>query len=109
MLRKITAQQAREWGAVRWVKPLIDVLLDGTAESAHLTARHIVTNSNYVRLQVDLSAVNDDLDDASPENISALEALAHAHMDCENGVALLDQIENLLCLDQNVGSPTTVS
>ncbi|HXA25288.1 MAG TPA: patatin-like phospholipase family protein [Acetobacteraceae bacterium] len=85
LLRKISVDQARDWGPLRWIKPLIDVLLDGTAEAAHISARHIVTSANYVRWQVDLSDVNDDLDDASSENIDALQGLANAYLDCDDG------------------------
>lgn len=96
LMRKISAEDARTWGSLRWAKPIIDVLFDGASEVAHLTARQIVTNSNYVRLQVDLSEVNEDLDDASPDNIAALFDLANTYIQSEEVSQKIDHIINLL-------------
>lgn len=71
-------------------------MFDGTSELSHYCAHHILTSKNYVRLQVDLHGVNDDLDDASPENIGKLRQIAQAYLESADGVLLLDKIVNLL-------------
>ncbi|HEY4581553.1 MAG TPA: patatin-like phospholipase family protein [Lysobacter sp.] len=73
--RPIDLRSAREWGAVEWAIPIIDVLFDGNAESVDYIARHIV-GDGYFRLQTPLSIGLDDLDDVSDTNIAALERLA---------------------------------
>lgn len=94
--RRISIVQAREWGAIAWLKPILDVMFDSSSEHSHFCAHHILTGENYVRVQVDLDDVNDDMDDASEENINALKNLAEAHFDSVDGQAKLDRIIGLL-------------
>ncbi|MDX0408243.1 hypothetical protein GOL82_26355 [Sinorhizobium medicae] len=96
LLRSISIEDSQKWGMIRWVKPLIDVLLDATSEMAHISAKQIVTGSNYARMQVDLSNVNDDLDDASQENIRDLEDLARAYLATGDAEDELNRIVQLL-------------
>jgi len=77
--RPIDLRAAREWGALEWAIPIIDVLFDGNAESVDYIARHIVGDA-YFRLQAPLTIGLDDLDDVSDTNVAALEALAHGYL-----------------------------
>lgn len=77
--RPIDVRAAREWGALEWAVPIIDVLFDGNAESVDYIARHIV-GDGYVRLQTPLTIGLDDLDDVSDTNVAALEALAQRYL-----------------------------
>lgn len=83
--RKIEVSQALKWGPVQWVRPLIDVLFDGTSELSHVCAKQILKPSRYVRMQVDLHGVSDDMDDASPENLNKLKAIALGHLAGQGG------------------------
>lgn len=71
----IPLKAAREWGALEWAVPIIDVLFDGNTDSVDYIARQLV-GPGYFRLQTDLLAQLDDLDDASAANIAALESMA---------------------------------
>jgi hypothetical protein len=42
-----------DWGALRWAKPLLNILLDGVSEVADFQCRQIL-RENYFRLQVEL-------------------------------------------------------
>src|SRR5690606_24315019 len=77
--RSIDLQSAREWGALEWAVPIIDVLFDGNGESVDYIARHLVGDA-YFRLQVELETGMDDLDDVSATNIAALEATARDYL-----------------------------
>jgi patatin-like phospholipase/acyl hydrolase len=77
--RPIDLRAAREWGALEWAIPIIDVLFDGNAESVDYIARHIVGDA-YFRVQAPLTIGLDDLDDVSDTNIAALEALAQGYL-----------------------------
>ncbi len=77
--RTIDLRSAREWGALEWAIPIIDVLFDGNAESVDYIAQHIVGDA-YFRLQTPLTIGLDDLDDVSDTNINALEALARGYL-----------------------------
>jgi patatin-like phospholipase/acyl hydrolase len=94
--RKIKPSDAKSWGAMHWVRPLIDVLFDGTSELSNFCAAQMISPKNYARLQVDLYGVNDDMDDASLENIDLLKTLATHYADSDDGKAKLDKVADLL-------------
>ncbi|GAB2616001.1 patatin-like phospholipase family protein [Novilysobacter erysipheiresistens] len=73
--RPISLEAAREWGALEWAVPIIDVLFDGNTDSVDYIARQLVGDA-YFRMQTELLAGLDDLDDVSATNIAALETLA---------------------------------
>lgn len=73
--RPIDLKSAREWGALEWAIPIIDVLFDGNTDSVDYIARHLV-GDGYFRMQTDLVVGMDDLDDTSSTNLFALERLA---------------------------------
>ncbi|MGN6113665.1 MAG: patatin-like phospholipase family protein [Luteimonas sp.] len=77
--RSISLKAAREWGAIEWAVPIIDVLFDGSADSVDYIARHLVGDS-YFRLQTELAIGLDDMDDVSDTNIAALEAVARDYL-----------------------------
>lgn len=75
----IPLEAAREWGALEWAVPIIDVLFDGNTDSVDYIARQLV-GPGYFRLQADLLAQVDDLDDTSVANIAALETMATGYL-----------------------------
>ena len=80
--RPIPLQSAREWGALEWAVPIIDVLFDGNADSVDYIARQLVGDA-YCRMQAELLVGLDDLDDTSATNIAALETLATGYLEQE--------------------------
>jgi patatin-like phospholipase/acyl hydrolase len=96
MLRRIEIEQALEWGPMNWVRPVIDVLFDGSSEVANHCARLLVSDKNYIRVQVSLHQVSDDLDDASQDNIIRLKNIATHHIEHDDGPAILARIATLL-------------
>ncbi len=77
--RSIDLKSAREWGALEWAVPIIDVLFDGNSDSVDYIARHLVGDS-YFRLQTELAIGLDDMDDVSETNIAALEAVSRDYL-----------------------------
>ena len=77
--RSIDLPSAREWGALEWAVPIIDVLFDGNGESVDYIARHLVGDA-YFRLQMELLVGMDDHDDVSDTNLAALEATARDYL-----------------------------
>ena len=77
--RSISLQSAREWGALEWAVPIIDVLFDGSADSVDYIARYLV-GDGYFRMQAELAIGLDDMDDVSETNIAALEAVARDYL-----------------------------
>ena len=80
--RPIDLKSAREWGALEWAIPIIDVLFDGNTDSVDYIARHLV-GDGYFRMQTDLVVGMDDLDDTSSTNVFALEKLATDYLQAE--------------------------
>ena len=77
--RSIDLKSAREWGALEWAVPIIDVLFDGNADSVDYIARHLVGDT-YFRMQTELAIGMDEMDDVSETNIAALEAVARDYL-----------------------------
>ena len=77
--RPIDLKSAREWGALEWAIPIIDVLFDGNTDSVDYIAQHLV-GDNYFRMQTELIIGLDDLDDTSATNIAALEIMARDYL-----------------------------
>jgi patatin-like phospholipase/acyl hydrolase len=75
LVRPIPVDEARTWGLGEWMAPILSVVFDGVSDAVDYQLRQIL-GERYLRLQVDLgagSSGSDDIDDASPENLAALE------------------------------------
>lgn len=71
-------EDAKGWGAIQWVKPLIDIVFDGVSDSVDGILKRLLTyDHDYYRFQVLLQNVKEDMDNTDPENLQALKALAH--------------------------------
>lgn len=67
----IRRADARGWGSFGWARPIVDVLLDGQADTTDFVAARLLPG-RYVRLQTRLRDASPALDDASPANLAAL-------------------------------------
>jgi hypothetical protein len=76
LTRPITFAQASGWGLVEWARPVIDVVLDGVADTVDYQLQQLMPPGAYVRLQPRLDRASDALDDASPRNLALLEEQA---------------------------------
>lgn len=70
-------EAAKDWGAAGWVRPLIDIMMDGASETTDYHLSRVFSASGrsdqYVRVQpADLGAASPAIDNASPANIQAL-------------------------------------
>ena len=75
--RSYPYDKARNWGAVGWIKPVIDILMSGASATTNYHLRKIFSASgcsnHYVRIQPsDMGAASSDIDDASSKNLNAL-------------------------------------
>jgi uncharacterized protein len=69
-------EEARQWGAIGWVKPIMHIFMSGTNEVVHHQLAHLYNNAgfeeHYLRLAPHLTSASAELDDASAENLKAL-------------------------------------
>jgi len=82
LLRELPLGVAKYWGAARWAKPLLDIVFDGVSSTVDYQLRQLIPEEPrpcklYYRFQVELNGHNHELDNTSPENITALKALAY--------------------------------
>ena len=70
--RPLPYEQVRGWGRLEWVRPVLDVVFDGTADAVDLELEALL-GAGYVRFQTPLDVASADLADDSPENLAALE------------------------------------
>jgi len=81
--RPIPYNQAKDWGLVHWARPILNVLMDGNADTTCYQLDQVLGESFY-RFDISLGqdpkqdpdAVNEDFDDASPDNIRRIETKA---------------------------------
>ena len=96
LTRPIKIEEARQWGTAQWALPILDVVFDGTSSADELVCEAILNDDSYVRLQVDLRAASDDMDDASEDNINELLADAMRYIADNDGKRNFDRIVELL-------------
>ena len=70
-------EKARHFGAIGWIRPLIDIMTSGVSETTHYHLSKIFSaqdnDANYIRIQPsDLGRALEDMDNATSENITAL-------------------------------------
>jgi patatin-like phospholipase/acyl hydrolase len=87
--RPLPWSRVKDWGALEWARPIIDILLDGQSDTVDFQARQVL-ESGYWRIQTELRRASDDLDDAGEENLAALQTEAAALVERE--AATLAQI-----------------
>lgn len=76
--RKILYEDAKDWGTLGWVRPVISVMMDGEADAADYHARLLLKDAahgeaqRYFRFDKELTNALDDMDAANEANILAL-------------------------------------
>ena len=98
-------RKAKDWGAVGWAKPMIDILLSASAEVVDYQTRQLFKVAGcsdcYVRLEPELGKAKPEMDDVSDENIQQLkdagECFIKDHVEeLEENVRKLYQIHNFI-------------
>jgi predicted acylesterase/phospholipase RssA len=98
--RPIPLVRAKSWGKIGWLEPILSVLMDGTSDTVTFQTQEVL-GANHHRFDIPLGvtkndhhAVNDDFDDASASNISALLAKANDLIELQH--SRLDEVARLL-------------
>jgi uncharacterized protein len=80
--RSIDADEALKWGEVSWLHPILNILMDGNADTVGYEADQEL-GSDHIRFEIstgtnpnDDASVNEDFDCATPDNIERIETLA---------------------------------
>ena len=90
---------AKKWGAANWVKPVLNVVFDGVSDTVNYQVQSLLTKAGaieqYLRVQPTLTPANDDMDNASAENIEQLRTVGE-RMIAENDARLDGLVRKLL-------------
>ena len=105
--RRYPWKEVRDWGALEWARPVIDMLLDGSSDATEFEAGQLTAarggalGDRYWRVQTELRKSSDDLDDASADNLRHLQEEASELVDRET--AALAEAADALCLRKSSG------
>jgi patatin-like phospholipase/acyl hydrolase len=95
---KYDYRKAKDWGAVGWAKPMIDILLSASAEVVDYQMQQLFKVADcrdcYVRLEPELGKAKPDMDDASEKNILHLIEAGESYI--KDHVEELDEIVHFL-------------
>lgn len=93
--KQIGIAEARHWGGLQWVLPVIDVIFDGVSNAVDYVTSHLISRDRYFRFQCRLEPQYDDLDNADPANLNALISTAEAYLNGPGEEMLDDLVKQL--------------
>jgi len=100
VLRRITKDEAKKWGAFRWARPIIDVLFGGSSAAVDYIAGQLLEEENFFRFQIPLDSQYQSMDNAAARNIDVLTHLASHYIDSGDGRRKLEKlVERLAQVD----------
>ncbi|MEQ8787340.1 MAG: patatin-like phospholipase family protein [Pirellulaceae bacterium] len=90
-------EEAKDWGAIGWMKPLVDIMMSGVSETVDYECRQAFEAVNvpeqYLRINVEMDrlppGVSSDLDDAQDRNLRGL-----AELGAETAERFSTQLDN---------------
>ncbi len=71
-------QKAKDWGAVGWIKPIIEIMMSASSQTVHYHLRQIfdtlsaANKADYYRLEPEVLTADAEMDNASKENLLKL-------------------------------------
>ena len=76
---------AKDWGAVQWIRPVLDIIMSGVAETVDYQLKRIFdaaeATEQYLRIQPQLPPERADMDNAKPTNLEALHEIGRKMAD----------------------------
>jgi patatin-like phospholipase/acyl hydrolase len=70
---------AKDWGALGWIRPVLDIMMSGVAETVDYQLRQMFravgAPERYLRIQAELRGEHADMDNAEPQNLAYLKEL----------------------------------
>jgi len=74
--RQYPYKLAKDWGALEWIVPVLDIMMSGVAETVDyqlgMMFDAVNAQDQYLRINPDLGEADNDMDDASQANLNAL-------------------------------------
>lgn len=95
--------QLKSAGTIGWLRPLINILIDGCSQNTDKHLRHLYRDlpGHYIRFDTPLVHGNTSLDDASDKNLSGLKTDALNYLASAKASTLLNQVvDSLVKIDE---------
>ena len=73
LTREIKYEEAKDWGKISWLFPLMSCIFDGVADAANYQMKQFIPADKYFRFQTKLDIGDDDMDNVTDSNIKNLE------------------------------------
>jgi patatin-like phospholipase/acyl hydrolase len=88
-------EDAKSWGMTQWLRPIIDILMQGVSETVDYQMQYVLPpapdgRKQYVRLNPVIPEENSEMADVSEKNIAALKAIAQKTV--EENEALIEEV-----------------
>lgn len=75
-LKKYAYKEVKDWGKLQWIWPIIDILMAGNADTIDYQLNQIFdavkAGNQYLRIDPLMGTASKEMDDARPENLTAL-------------------------------------
>jgi uncharacterized protein len=89
LMRALPIPLTKYWGALRWAKPLLDIVFDGVSETVDYQLQQLMSQNtsacqSYYRFQVALDGHNYAMDDTRTSTIAGLKQLARGLIETES-------------------------
>jgi uncharacterized protein len=99
--RAVPYANAKGWGELSWLHPILSILMDGNADTISYEVDQVLGPEHHFRFEISTGTdpklpytVNEDFDCATPDNIARLEVLADRLIETQRGK--LDYVVGLL-------------
>jgi predicted acylesterase/phospholipase RssA len=81
LTRRLAYEKAKDWGLAQWAHPILNVVFHGVSSTIDYQLKTLLAQTRdgkprYYRFEDRLDEANDDMDDASPENMHLLKQLS---------------------------------
>jgi predicted acylesterase/phospholipase RssA len=70
-VKRFAVEEAQKWGAARWIRPVLDIVLDGSSATVDYQLRQLLKD-DYHRFQANLQPGEDAMDDVRPKTLRKL-------------------------------------
>ena len=81
LTKELRYHEAKDWGKLSWVQPLLRMIIDGANDTVHYQLRQLLCNETderaYYRFQPVLTEGKDAMDDVSRTNLTSLISVAN--------------------------------
>ena len=100
-------KKAKDWGAIQWVEPLIEIMMSGDSQIIHYHLKQIFgtlekkDQEDYHRLEPEIITADTEMDNATEDNLQKLKEDGLSFVSSQNIDKELDEIVDKLIKYQN--------